>query len=98
MLKQILIKRYNRPHRPVRDSLITVIGLLIINLILTSWLADRDVVAALLSPNRTSSLLTVFVAVVYLIIRLLTILFVPAILVRALWLIIAQKWLIRNNK
>lgn len=59
MLKRLLIKRYNRPHRPIRDSFVTVIGLLVIDVILTYLLADRNVVAALLSPNQNSSLLTV---------------------------------------
>lgn len=87
-----------KPRNPIRDSLINALGLIVIHWILAYILADRNVVSALLSPSQGSSLFTVFIAVVYVLIRVLTILFVPAILIRLLWLLIAENWLVKDAR
>ena len=54
------------------------------------WLANKDLLSVLLSPQGRSG--TMLVAVLYVLLRLIVLLLIPGVIVQQLWLVLARRY------
>jgi len=56
------------------------------------WLASKDLLSVLLSPQGRSGTAVIAVAVIYLLLRMIVLLLIPGVIVQQLWLLLAPRY------